>query len=127
MLSQKRAITIAASAMTMLQQPQAPTASFESIAAEVAQADSAIKQWTERKDYLRGLLVQLHQAGEAPSKFTAAGKSWTLVDGKKTWSYPAEVQEYEANLKKTKVICQNNGTATYEVGEPFYTAREVKS
>ena len=113
--------------MTMLQQPQAPTATFESIAAEVAQADSAIKQWTERKDYLRGLLVQMHQQGEAPSKFTAAGKSWTLVDGKKTWTYPAEVQEYEANLKKAKTICQNNGTATYAIGEPFYTAREVKS
>jgi hypothetical protein len=111
----------------MLQQPQAPTASFESIAAEIAQADSAIKQWTERKDYLRGLLVQLHQAGEAPSKFTAAGKTWSLTQGKKTWTYPAPIQEYEAALKKAKTISQNDGSATYELSEPFYTAREVKS
>jgi hypothetical protein len=105
---------------------QQATTSFETIAADIAQADAAIKQWTERKDYLRGLLVALNQQGEAPARFTAAGKNWTLTDGKKTWEYPEPIKEWEANLKKHKTIAQNDGSATFTLGEPYYASRDVK-
>lgn len=105
---------------------QQATASFETIAADIVKADAAIKQWTERKDYLRGLLVDLHKRGKAPTKFAAAGKNWTLTAGKKAWEYPEPIERWEANLKKHKTIAQNNGTATFNLGEPYYTSHDFK-
>lgn len=105
---------------------QEATASFETIAADIAQADAAIKQWTERKDYLRGVLVGLNEQGEAPAKFAAAGKNWTLTAGKKTWEYPETIKEWEDNLKKHKTIAQNDGSATFTLGDPYYTSRDIK-
>ena len=105
---------------------QEATASFETLAAGIRQAEQAEEQWKKRKDYLRGVLVQLNQAGVAPAKFTAAGKNWSLCDGKKAWEYPEQIQQWEANLQDHKAIAQITGTATYTVGDPYYTSRKIE-
>lgn len=100
---------------------------YETIALEVIKADQAIEQWNARKEYLRKLLVDLHAQGQAPEKFKAGGRNWTRTSGKKTWTYPEPVQQAESQLKSWKTICQNDGSATYVEGDPFYTSREAKT
>jgi hypothetical protein len=50
--------------------------------------------------------------------------SWS--PGRKSWSYPAGVQELEAKTKEAKAAAQADNTATASTGAPFWTIRAPK-
>lgn len=100
--------------------------SVEAIVQGILEADAAETQWKARKEYLRKLLIAKHEAGEIPSKFPMSGFNWTLTEGRKTWIYPAEIEQMEENLKGHKTIAQVTGTATSTLGDPYFTKREIK-
>jgi hypothetical protein len=47
--------------------------------------------------------------------------SWSA--GRKSWAYPAAVQELESKTKAAKAAAEADGSATVKVGAPFWTIR----
>ena len=69
-------------------------------------------------------LSELVEAGELdPGGFTHQDHSFSWSAGRKSWAYPAEVQELEAQAKAAKKASEANGSATAKVGAPFWTIR----
>jgi hypothetical protein len=50
--------------------------------------------------------------------------SWSA--GRKSWAYPAAVQELEAQTKAAKKASEADGSATAITGAPFWTIRAPK-
>jgi hypothetical protein len=90
----------------------------------VRQAIASLKTQDEA---LLDRLSELVEAGELdPGGFTHQDHAFSWSAGRKNWSYPAEVQELEAQTKAAKEASQANGTATAKVGAPFWTIKPPK-
>jgi hypothetical protein len=91
---------------------------------QVRQALAALKASDEA---LLDRLTQLVDAGELdPGWFTHQGHAFSWSAGRKSWSYPAEVQELEAQTKAAKKASEADGTAAAKVGAPFWTIKPPK-
>jgi len=87
----------------------------------VRQALAALKAQDEA---LLDRLSELVEAGELdPGGFTHQDHAFSWSAGRKSWSYPAEVQELEAQAKAAKKASEADGTATASTGAPFWTIR----
>ena len=72
-------------------------------------------------------LDELAQAGEVDQGgFTHQDWSFSWSAGRRTWIYPAAVQEIEAQAKAAKKASEADGSATAKVGEPFWTIKPPK-
>jgi hypothetical protein len=72
-------------------------------------------------------LDQLAASGEIDQGgFKHAGWSVSWSAGRKSWAYPAAVQDLEAQTKAAKKAAQADGTATATTGAPFWTIRAPK-
>ena len=90
----------------------------------VRQAMAALKAQDEA---LLDRLSQLVDAGELdPGGFTHNDFSFSWSAGRKSWSYPAEVAELEAQTKAAKAQAQADNTATATTGEPFWIIKPPK-
>jgi hypothetical protein len=87
----------------------------------VRQAMAALKAQDEA---LLDRLSELVEQGELdPGGFTHQDFSFSWSAGRKSWSYPAEVQELETQTKAAKKASEADGTATASTGAPFWTIR----
>jgi len=78
-------------------------------------------------DALLDRLDQLAEAGEVDQGgFSHKDYAFTWSPGRKSWTYPAGVQELEAKTKEAKAAAQADNTATANVGEPFWTIKPPK-
>ena len=67
-------------------------------------------------------LDQLAEAGEVDQGgFSHQDYAFTWSAGRKSWTYPAGVQELEAKTKAAKKAAEADGSATAKTGEPFWT------
>jgi len=107
----------------------AQTLDFEQFSADqlldhlvaVRQAMAALKAQDEA---LLDRLSELVESGELdPGGFTHQDHAFSWSAGRKSWSYPAEVQELEAQAKAAKKASEADGTATASTGAPFWTIR----
>ena len=90
----------------------------------VRQAMAALKAEDEA---LLDRLSELVDAGELdPGGFTHNDHAFSWSAGRKSWSYPAEVQELEAQTKAAKKASEADGTATAKVGAPFWSIKPPK-
>jgi hypothetical protein len=90
----------------------------------VRQAMAALK---DEDEALLDRLSELVEAGELdPGGFTHQDHAFSWSAGRKTWSYPAAVQELEAQTKAAKKASEANGAATAKVGAPFWTIKPPK-
>ena len=90
----------------------------------VRQAMAALKTQDEA---LLDRLSELVDAGELdPGGFTHQDHAFSWSAGRKSWSYPVEVQELEAQTKAAKKASEADGTATAKVGAPFWTIKPPK-
>ena len=90
----------------------------------VRQAMAALKAEDEA---LLDRLSELVEAGELdPGGFTHQDHAFSWSAGRKSWSYPAAVQELEAQTKAAKKASEADGTATAKVGAPFWTIKPPK-
>jgi hypothetical protein len=90
----------------------------------VRQAMAALKAEDEA---LLDRLSELVDAGELdPGGFTHNDHAFSWSAGRKSWSYPAEVQELEAQTKAAKKASEANGSATAKVGAPFWSIKPPK-
>jgi hypothetical protein len=90
----------------------------------VRQAMAALKAQDEA---LLDRLSELVDAGELdPGGFTHQDHSFSWSAGRKSWAYPAEVQELEAQTKAAKKVSEADGTAAAKVGAPFWTIKPPK-
>jgi len=87
----------------------------------VRQAMAALKAEDEA---LLDRLSDLVEAGELdPGGFTHNDHAFSWSAGRKSWAYPAEVQELEAQAKAAKKASEADGTATASTGAPFWSIR----
>jgi hypothetical protein len=87
----------------------------------VRQAMAALKAQDEA---LLDRLSELVEAGELdPGGFTHQDFSFSWSAGRRSWAYPAAVQELEAQTKAAKKASEADGTATATTGAPFWTIR----
>jgi hypothetical protein len=107
----------------------AQTLDFEQLSTEelldhlvaVRQAMAALKAQDEA---LLDRLSELVDAGVLdPGGFTHQDHSFSWSAGRKSWAYPAAVQQIEAQAKAAKKASEADGTATAKVGAPFWTIR----
>jgi hypothetical protein len=78
-------------------------------------------------DALLDRLDQLAEAGEVDQGgFSHQDYAFTWSAGRKSWTYPAGVQELDAQVKAAKKASEADGTATAKTGEPFWTIRAPK-
>ena len=85
------------------------------------QAMTALKA---KDEALLDRLSELVETGELdPGGFTHQDFSFSWSAGRRSWSYPAEVQELEAQAKAAKKASEADGTATASTGAPFWTIR----
>jgi hypothetical protein len=90
----------------------------------VRQAMAALKAQDEA---LLDRLSELVDAGELdPGGFTHQDHAFSWSAGRKSWAYPVEVQELEAQTKAAKKASEANGSATAKVGAPFWTIKPPK-
>ena len=90
----------------------------------VRQAMAALKAEDEA---LLDRLSELVESGELdPGGFTHQDHAFSWSAGRKSWSYPAEVQRLEAQIKATKAAAQADNTATATTGAPFWTIKPPK-
>jgi hypothetical protein len=79
-------------------------------------------------DALLDRLDQLAEAGEVDQGgFSHHDYAFTWSPGRKSWTYPAGVQELEAKTKEAKKASEADGSATATTGEPFWTIKPPKS
>ena len=72
-------------------------------------------------------LDQLAEAGEVDQGgFSHQDYAFTWSAGRKSWTYPAGVQELEAQTKAAKKAAEADGSATAKTGEPFWTIKPPK-
>jgi hypothetical protein len=72
-------------------------------------------------------LSELVEQGELdPGGFTHQDFSFSWSAGRRSWAYPAEVQELEAQTKAAKKASEADGTATAATGAPLWTIRPPK-
>jgi len=87
----------------------------------VRQALAALKAQDEA---LLDRLSELVEQGELdPGGFTHQDFSFSWSAGRRSWAYPAEVQELETQTKAAKKASEADGTATATTGAPFWTIR----
>jgi len=85
------------------------------------QAMAALKAQDEA---LLDRLSKLVEQGKLdPGGFTHQDHSFSWSAGRRSWAYPAEVQELEAQTKAAKKASEVDGTATASTGAPFWTIR----
>ena len=90
----------------------------------VRQAMAALKAQDKA---LLDRLSELVEAGELdPGGFTHQDHAFSWSAGRKSWSYPAAVQELEAQTKAAKKASEADGTATAKVGAPFWSIKPPK-
>jgi len=90
----------------------------------VRQAMAALKAEDEA---LLDRLSELVEAGELdPGGFTHNDHAFSWSAGRKSWSYPAAVQELEAQAKAAKKASEADGTATAKLGAPFWSIKPPK-
>jgi hypothetical protein len=78
-------------------------------------------------DALLDRLDQLAEAGEVDQGgFSHQDFSFTWSAGRKSWSYPAGVQELEVKTKAAKKAAEADGSATATTGAPFWTIKPPK-
>jgi hypothetical protein len=81
----------------------------------------------EADEILLDRLSVLAEAGEVDQGgFSHRDWQITWSAGRKSWTYPAGVQELEAKTKEAKAAAQADNTATAKVGEPFWTIKPPK-
>ena len=91
---------------------------------EVRQALAKLKATDEA---LLDRLDQLAEAGEVDRggfSHNDWAVSWSA--GRKSWAYPAAVQELESKAKAAKAAAEADGSATAATGAPFWTIRPPK-
>jgi hypothetical protein len=72
--------------------------------------------------YALNRLDELAASGEIDQGgFKHAGWSVSWSAGRKSWAYPAAVQDLEAQTKAAKKAAQADGTATATLGDSFWT------
>jgi hypothetical protein len=90
----------------------------------VRQAMAALKAQDEA---LLDRLSELVEQGELdPGGFTHNDHAFSWSAGRKCWSYPAAVQQIEAQAKAAKKASEADGTATATTGAPFWTIKPPK-
>jgi hypothetical protein len=90
----------------------------------VRQAMAALKSQDEA---LLDRLSELVEQGELdPGGFTHQDHAFSWSVGRKSWSYPAAVQQIEAQAKAAKKASEADGTATATTGAPFWTIKPPK-
>jgi hypothetical protein len=88
---------------------------------EVRQALARLKATDEA---LLDRLDQLAEAGEVDQGgFSHNDWAFSWSAGRKSWAYPAAVQELESKTKAAKAAAEADGSATVKVGAPFWTIR----
>jgi hypothetical protein len=91
---------------------------------EVRQALARLKATDEA---LLDRLDQLAAAGEVDQGgFSHNDWAFSWSAGRKSWAYPAAVQELEAQTKAAKKASEADGSATATTGAPFWTIRAPK-
>ena len=91
---------------------------------EVRQALARLKTTDEA---LLDRLDQLAEAGEVDQGgFSHNDWAFSWSAGRKSWAYPAAVQELEAQTKAAKKASEADGGATATTGAPFWTIRAPK-
>jgi hypothetical protein len=85
------------------------------------QAMAALKAQDEA---LLDRLSELVEAGELdPGGFAHQDHTFSWSAGRKSWAYPAAVQQIAAQAKAAKKASEADGTATATTGAPFWTIR----
>jgi hypothetical protein len=78
-------------------------------------------------DALLDRLDQLAEAGEVDQGgFSHQDYAFTWSAGRKSWTYPAGVQELEAQVKAAKKASEADGSAVATTGSPFWTIKPPK-
>jgi len=91
---------------------------------KVRQAMARLKATDEA---LLDRLDQLAEAGEVDQGgFSHNDWAFSWSAGRKSWAYPAAVQEIEAQTKAAKKASEADGSATATTGAPFWTIRAPK-
>jgi hypothetical protein len=72
-------------------------------------------------------LSELVEAGELdPGGFSHNDHAFSWSAGRKSWTYPAGVQELEVKTKAAKEAAEADGSATATTGAPFWTIKPPK-
>jgi hypothetical protein len=91
---------------------------------EVRQALARLKATDEA---LLDRLDQLAEAGEVDQGgFSHNDWAFSWSAGRKSWAYPAAVQDLEAQTKAAKKASEADGSATATTGAPFWTIHPPK-
>jgi hypothetical protein len=100
-----------------------PVLHIEAIATKLAAARYERKRWEEEEARIAALLIEAHEAGIAPTKFTVPGWSFLLQEGRKTVIYPEAVT---SAVKALQAQAVEQGITETRVGSPFWRITAAK-
>ena len=100
-----------------------PVLHIEALAAKLADARYERRRWEEEEARLAALLLEAHDAGVAPTKFTIPGWSFLLQAGRQTVQYPEAVLAEIKDLQAAAVVA---GLTTVREGKPFWRVTPAK-
>jgi len=93
----------------------------------ITEVRTAMARLKEADEILLDRLSVLAEAGEV-DQGGFSHRDWQIAwsAGRKSWTYPASVQELEAKTKEAKKASEADGSATATTGSPFWTIRAPK-
>ena len=98
-------------------------AHIDALALQLADARAQRKLWEEKEAALVEKLVQAHQAGVAPTKFTSHGWSFCFQEGRQTVVYPGNVTRA---IKALQAQAVEAGITETRIGKPFWKVMPAK-
>jgi hypothetical protein len=93
----------------------------------ITEVRSAMARLKASDEALLDRLSVLAETGEIDQGgFSHNDYAFTWSPGRKSWTYPAGVQDLEAQAKAAKKAAEADGSATATTGSPFWTIRAPK-
>jgi hypothetical protein len=108
---------------TLTKPARKPVLHIEALAAKLAAARYERRRWEEEEARIAALLIEAHDAGVAPTKFTISGWSFLLQAGRQTVQYPEATL---AQIKDLQAAAVAAGTTTTKQGAPFWRVTAIK-
>jgi len=93
---------------------------------ELINAQLELKRAEHRVEVLKSHLTLLHHDGLAADNFQHSGCLIFLSPGRKVYSFSAQIQQEEEELKTHKETEIALGLATAKLGQPYWTIRADK-
>lgn len=106
-----------------------PPRTLDQVADDLAEANAQLKAWEERRKAILAEMESLHDAGQAPEKFSHNGYTYSRQAGRVTFDYSdaPRVLDQQERLKEAQEEAKALGLAIAKASAPTWRVSTGKA